>query len=183
MDGHHLILGELVDYITGEVLKDTHDERYRQNIARRLVEQKGYAKTDIEPRKALVVKADDKKAVLKVDFIINLVGQISMVVKYGPGSLVTRRRSALAISRLIAPYQVPVVVVTNGVDAEIISGPSGEVIDTGLDAIPSKKDLAGRVSNKILEKITAQRVEMESRILYCYEVDDSCECDDDICKL
>ena len=83
MDGHHLILGELVDYITGEVIKDTHDERYRQNIAHRLVAQKGYVKTDIEPRKALVVKADNKKAVLKVDFMIHLAGQISMVVKYG----------------------------------------------------------------------------------------------------
>ena len=183
MDGHHLILGELVDYITADVLKDTHDERYRQDIARRLVEQKGYAKTDIEPRQAIVAQADDKKAVLKVDFVITLAGQISMVVKYGPGSLVTRRRSALAISRLIAPYQVPVIVMTNGQDAEIISGPSGDVIDSGLDAIPSKQELTQRLAGKTFEPITKRRAEMESRILYCYEVDDSCECDEDICRL
>ncbi|MGD2100316.1 MAG: type I restriction enzyme HsdR N-terminal domain-containing protein, partial [Desulfobacterales bacterium] len=96
MKGHHLILGESVDFITGEVLKDTHDERYRQKIARLLVNQKGYAKKDIEPRIALVVEADDKKAVLKVDFVIRLAQRVSMVIKYGPGSLVTRRRSALA---------------------------------------------------------------------------------------
>lgn len=183
MEGHHLILGELVDYISGEVLKDTHDERHRQDIARRLVEQNGYAKTDIEPRKALVAQADDKKAVLKVDFIITLAGQILMVVKYAPGSLVTRRRSALAVSRLIAPYQVPVVVMTNGQDAEIISGPSGDVIDSGLDAIPSKRELTQRLAGKTFESITNHRAEMESRILYCYEVDDSCECDEDICRL
>ncbi len=183
MEGHHLILGELVDYISGEVLKDTHDERHRQDIARRLVEQNGYAKTDIEPRKALVAQADDKKAVLKVDFIITLAGQILMVVKYAPGSLVTRRRSALAVSRLIAPYQVPVVVMTNGQDAEIISGPSGDVIDSGLDAIPSKRELTQRLAGKTFESITKRRAEMESRILYCYEVDDSCECDEDICRL
>ena len=39
MNGHHLILGELTDYITGETLKDTHDERYRQQIARRLIDK------------------------------------------------------------------------------------------------------------------------------------------------
>ena len=94
MKGHHLILGELVDFISGEVLKDTHDERYRQKIARLLVNQKGYAKADIEPRKALVVQADDKRAVLKVDFVIRLKQRVSMVIKYGPGSLVTRRRPA-----------------------------------------------------------------------------------------
>ena len=183
MKGHHLILGELVDFITGHVLKETHDERYRQHIARLLVNQKGYAKKDIEPRKALIVQADDKKAVLKIDFIIKLSGHVAMVVKYGPGSLVTRRRAVLAVSRLIAPYQVPVAIITNGQDAEIIDGPSGEVIDTGLDAIPSKQDLARQIRNKTFGSITEHQAEMESRILYCYEVDDSCECDDDICKL
>jgi hypothetical protein len=183
MKGHHLILGERVDFITGEVLKDTHDERYRQKVARLLVNQKGYAKTDIEPRKALIVQADDKRAVLKVDFIITLAQQVSMVIKYGPGSLVTRRRAVLAVSRLIAPYQVPVAVITNGQDAEIISGPTGEVIATGLDSIPAKQDLARQAAKTNFEPISERQAEMESRILYCYEVDDSCECDDDICRL
>ncbi|MGD8992830.1 MAG: type I restriction enzyme HsdR N-terminal domain-containing protein [Desulfobacterales bacterium] len=183
MKGHHLILGELVDFITGEILKDTHDERYRQKIARLLVNQKGYAKTDIEPRKALVVQAGDKKAVLKVDFIIRLAQKVSMVVNYGPGSMVTRRRSALAVSRLVAAYQVPVTVITNGRDAEIISGPTGEVFATGLDAIPGKPDLARQAAKTNFKPISTHQAEMESRILYCYEVDDSCECDEDIRKL
>ena len=182
MNGHHLILGELEDFITGKVLKDTHDERYRQQIARRLVNQKGYAKTDIESRKPLTVMAGDKKAILKIDFTITLDGQVAMVIKYGPGSLVTRRRAALAISRLIAPYQVPVAVITNGVDAEILNGLTGDLIDTGLEAIPSRQDLISRAAGQTLKPITEYRAEMESRILYCYEVDDSCECDDDICR-
>ena len=57
-----------------------------------------------------------------------------MVLKYGPGSLVTRRRAVLAVSRLIAPYQVPVAVITNGRDAEIIDGASGKVAASGLDS-------------------------------------------------
>jgi hypothetical protein len=183
MKGHHLILGERIDFITGAVLKDTHDERHREKIARLLVNQKGYAKTDVEPRKALAVQAGDKKAVLQVDFIIRPAQQVLMVIKYGPGSLVTRRRSALAVSRLIAAYQIPVAVITNGQDAEIISGPTGEVIATGLDAIPDKQDLIRQVSGTKFKPISKHQGEMESRILYCYEVDDSCECDDDICRL
>ena len=60
MNGHHLILGELTDFITGETLKDTHDERHRQKIARLLIRRLGYFKEDIEPRKPLVVCVDDK---------------------------------------------------------------------------------------------------------------------------
>ena len=181
--GHQLIMGELVDFITGETLKDTHDERYRQKIGRLLVNRKGYLKTDIEPRKPLTVRADEKKAILKIDFVITLAGKVCMVVKYGPGSLVTRRRAALAASRLIAPYQVPVAVVTNGEDAEIMKAASAEIIAQGLDSIPAKSDLQQIVANQAFITISARQAELESRILYCYEVDDRCECDDDICRL
>ena len=183
MNGHHLILGELDDVITGETLKDTHDERYRQKIARLLINQKGYLKTDIEPRKALLVKADAKKAILKIDFVVLLAGRACMIIKYGPGSLVTRRRSLLAASRLIAPHQVPIAVITNGEDAEIIKGRSGEIIAQGLESIPAKPELEKMVAREAWIAITDEQIEMESRILYCYEVDDSCECDDDICRL
>ena len=40
MNGHHLILGELDDFVTGQRLADTHDERYRQRLSRLLVEEK-----------------------------------------------------------------------------------------------------------------------------------------------
>ena len=183
MNGHHLILGELTDFITGETLKDTHDERYRQKIARLLTGQLGYLRADIEPRKALVARTDSKKAVLKIDFTITLEGKTCMVVKYGPGSLVTRRRAVLAVSRLIAPYQVPVAVITNGQDAEVINGTSGEVTASGLESIPSKADLTKMAAGETFAPISDQQAEMESRILYCYEVDDRCECDDDICRL
>jgi hypothetical protein len=183
MKGHQLIMGELVDFITGETLKDTLDERYRQKIGRLLVNRKGYLKTDIEPRRQLTVQADEKKAILKIDFIVTLNGKVCMVVKYGPGSLVTRRRAALAASRLIAPYQVPVAIVTNGEDAEIMKASSAEVIAQGLDSIPAKSDLEKIAAKEALIKITGRQAELESRILYCYEVDDRCACDDDICKL
>ena len=183
MNGHHLILGNLIDFITGETLKDTHDERYRQKIGRLLVNRKGYLKAEIEPRKELLVRADAKKAILKIDFVITLADRVCMVVKYGPGSLVTRRRAVLAVSRLIAPGQVPVAVVTNGEDAEIMKGTSGEIIAQGLDSIPRKADLETIAASEAFKTISDKQAEMESRILYCYEVDDSCECDDDICRL
>jgi hypothetical protein len=183
MDGHHLILGELTDYITGETLKDTHDERYRQKIARLLVNRKGYLKTDIIPRSDLLIKAGDKKAIIKIDFKISLAGRAGMLIKYGPGSLVTRERPALAASRLLAAYQIPRVVVTNGEDAEILDGTSGQVVQQGLEAIPSKQELVCLIEDTAFEPISTERAEMESRIIYAFEVNGSCPCDDTICRL
>lgn len=183
MNGHHLILGELDDLITGETVKDTLDERYRQKIARLLVGQKGYLKADIAPRRNLLVTADDCRAILKVDFVIKFDERIWMIIKFGPGSLVTRRRPVLAASRIMAPYQIPIAVVTNGEDAEILDGVSGSILSTGLATIPSKSRLQQTVTEDHFKPIEKNRADMESRILYCFEVDGSCPCDEDVCRL
>jgi len=180
---HHLILGELVDYITGETIQDTHDERYRQKLARLLVEHKGYLKKEIEPGRKLLITTANKKAVLTIDYTIKLSGKICMILKYGPGSLITRHRPALAASRLVAPYQVPVIVVTNGEDADILEGTSGKIISTGLESIPEKVELMNKIDNIHFDPISTKQAEMESKIIYAFEVDGSCLCDDSICRL
>lgn len=183
MDGHHLILGKTNDYITGEIIEDTHDERYRQNIARLLVNEKLYNKLDIKPRHALLVRAGEKKAIISVDFLIFMENRICIIIKYGPGSIITRHRPALSASRLVAPYQIPVVVVTNGVDADILDGSTGKVISNGLYAIPTKPELLNLSKKFIFGEIQENRAEAESRILYAYEVDGSCPCDETICRI
>ncbi len=162
---------------------DTHDERYRQKIARLLINHKGYQKQDIIPRIDLQVQAGEKRAVIMVDFLINLSGKVCMIIKFGPGSIVTRRRPLLAASRILAPYQIPIAVVTNGENAEILEGATGRIISQGLDTIPSREQLAEMMDANHFKPIPAKRVEMESRILYCYEVDGSCPCDDSVCRL
>lgn len=181
--GHHLILGERVDFITGSTIRDTHDERYRQHLARLLVKDKGYLKSDIETRRELFVKAANKTAMLKIDFTVSLFDKICMILRYGPGSLITRHRPALAASRLVAPYQVPMVVVTNGKDAEILEGATGNIIGIGLESIPAKSELIEIAEKTRFDPISDKQIEMESRILYAFEVDDSCPCDDSICRL
>ena len=178
-----MILGERTDFITGETIPDTYDERYRQKIARLLIVHKRYQKYDIKPRKDLPVRAGENKAVIKIDFLISLLGKVGMIVKFGPGSIVTRRRPLLAASRILTPYQIPIAVVTNGEDAEVLEGASGRVISRGLETIPSKEQLVKIMVAYHFNRISAVRAEMESRILYCYEVDGSCPCDENVCRL
>jgi hypothetical protein len=181
--GHHLILGERVDFITGCTIPDTHDERYRQLLAHLLVENKGYLKSDIEARRELFFKAADKTAMIKIDYTVSLFDKICMILKYGPGSLITRHRPALAASRLVAPYPVPIVVVTNGKDADILEGSTGSIIGRGLESIPAKSELIEIAEKSRFDRLSEKQIEMASRILYAFEVDDSCLCDDTICRL
>jgi hypothetical protein len=183
MNGHHLIMGELHDFITGETRVDTHDERYRQKIARILVTEKGYAKADIRPHTPLIVNADNRRGRLWIDFTVKVDDLIAMVVKYGPGSLVTRHRPALGVSRLVANYQVPVVVVTNGEAADILDGKTGKLTASGLEGIPSRTDLMRAIRRTGFAPISPKRAEMEARIVYVFEIDGGCPCDDTACRI
>ena len=183
MNGHHLILGERRDYLSGKIIADTHDERYRQALAKFLVEKLGYQKTDLVARQELKVTAGDKCALIRIDLSVVLEKRIAMIVRYGPGSLVTRHRPSIAASRLLSPYQIPVVVVTNGENADILDGETGQVMAHGLGSIPTRKTLLTRVRNLEFQSIPDENIEREQRILYAYDIDDSCPCDDTVCRL
>ena len=180
MQGHHLILGQIDDFITGEPLIETHDERYRQRIAHLLAEQKGYPKEEITPRKELLITAGEKRAIIKIDYVISVAGRAGMIIKYGPGSLVTRQRPALALARLLTGYMVPVVVVTNGQNADILNGSNGKLMAVGLDLIPSRQELSVIIESHDLELISKERAVLEARIAYTFEVDGACPCDNTI---
>lgn len=182
MNTHHLILGTLKDFLSGEEIADTHDERYRQRIARFLVDEKGFCPDNIKAGNRLTISASGKKAIINVDFLVYAGDKAMMIIKYGPGSIITRHRPALAAARLMASYQIPVVVVTNGEEADVLWGRSGKIIGTGFDAIPGTTELL-RISEQDDQTISAERQELESRILYAFEVDGSCPCDSDICRI
>ncbi len=183
MGGHHLILGELVDFLSGKKIPDTHDERYRQKIARFLVERKGFAKNRIDSQIPLVVEAGDRRGQIKVDFGIRIEGRIVMIIKYGPGSLVTRYRPALAMTRVLVPHQIPLVAVTNGEALHLLDGEKGGVLSEGFESLPDCHALEDRFKGVVFGSISKQKAQMEARVIYCYEIDGSCPCDDTVCKL
>lgn len=182
MNTHHLVLGTLKDFLSGEEIVDTHDERYRQKIARFLVEEKGFRPVDIKTGNRLTVSASGKKAMIIVDFLVYAGDKSMMIIKYGPGSIITRHRPAVAASRLMATYQIPVVVVTNGEGADVLCGRSGKIRGVGFEAIPGAIELL-RMTEQEDQVICAKRQELESRIIYAFEVDGSCPCDSDICRI
>ena len=180
---HHLVLGEMTDFITGEKRIDTLDERYRQKLAVYLVHNLGYAKNQILQNQVITIRVGERRASISVDFLIRVDDRTCVIIKYAPGSLVTRRLSNLALSRMIHPYQIPFVVTTNGEDAEIINGLTGKLSGQGISVIPSKEDIMKMDLTESFPSISHTLFEKASRIAYAYEVDGACPCDTDICLL
>lgn len=138
---HHLVYGTLLDYLTGEELVDTDDERNRQQISKMMIEELGYHKQDLEPRLHIETLFTRNFVRSTIDLTVNLDGRQFMIIRYGPGSLVSRERSALAAARILNKnYRIPLAVVTNGRDALLLDTATTKVLKEGMDAIPDKKE-------------------------------------------
>lgn len=180
--GRKRILGKTTDFITGREITDTDDERYRQKLARLLIEVKGYEKGDIEPRQRIEMEIEGKKVLSLIDFVVSAGGSRFMVIKFGPGSLVTRERPALAAARILGECHIPVTIVTNGEDAEVLDTNSGKLIATGIDAIPDKTSALKNLEKISCNSLSPEQIEAEKRIISAYDyIEHSLECDDDWC--
>ncbi|MEW6078411.1 MAG: type I restriction enzyme HsdR N-terminal domain-containing protein [Thermodesulfobacteriota bacterium] len=182
MGRHHLVLGELTDYVTGRTMVDTHDERARQAIARMLVDEKGYDRADLTVGTTLPLTVNGQSGTVRVDFVVGLNGRAVMAVIYGPGAIVSRQRPALAAARLLEPYVIPRTVISNGREAHVMDTRTGKVIAEGLDAIPSKQDLLTKMDLLTFDTLSPDRIDKERRILFCMEVLSEKECDEYVCR-
>jgi hypothetical protein len=173
---HHLIYGFCTDYVTGEALPDTDDERYRQKLARFLVEEKGYARDDLEMRHKIETLFAGQFVVSKIDVVICLEGKRVMLLRYGPGSLVTRERPAIAAARVLFEEQlVPLAVVTNGEDAEVVDVRTKEVFARGLEGIPDRAAAVAMMKELDFSPLLdASKREGELRILNAFDIEICC---------
>ncbi len=153
MSTQHLVLGKRIDFITGKIIVDTHNERVRQIIAKILINEKGFLKNDIELKRKIEINIEGNKGIVNVDFIVRVNGKVFMVIIFGPGSLVSRERSTLAAARLVESYEVPYCVITNGDNAEVMETRSGKVVDKGINAILSKKEALKMFDTVLFERL------------------------------
>lgn len=129
------------------------------------------------------MEIEGNKVLSLIDFVVSAGTSRFMVIKFGPGSLVTRERPALAAARILGEYQIPVTVVTNGEDAEILDTYSGELIATGIDAIPDKASALKKLEKITRNSLSPEQMEAEKRIISAYDyIEHSLECDDDWCE-
>ena len=175
--GHHIVYGTLQDYLTGEELPDTDDERCRQQLARLLVEEKGYSADELEPRLVIETKFNNQFVSSLIELTVTLQHRRIMIIRYGPGSLVTRERPAIAAARLLeSDYRIPLAVVTNCRETELLETGNGKVLSTGMDAIPEREKALAMFNELVFEPFgDEQRREREARILNAFDVEVCCK--------
>ncbi len=173
---HHLVYGSLNDYLTGEELTDTDDERLRQEISKFMVMEKGYAKEELIPRLFVETLFTNNFVRSTIDLTVQIGGRQIMIIRYGPGSMVSRERSAIAAARVLnRQYQIPLAVVTNGRDAELIDTQSGRILGNGLESILDRRQAETLFSTlQFPARQNDPELEREMRILNAFDMERCC---------
>ena len=173
---HHLVYGTLSDYLTGEELIDTDDERIRQQISRLMVEELGYQRDELIPRLSIETLFTRNFVTSTIDLTVEVDGRQVMIVRYGPGSLVSRERSALAAARVLnEEYRIPLAVVTNGRDALLLDTVTAKVIGQGMHAIPARQQLLEMLPGLMfLSPQDTEKRLREKRILNAFDLERCC---------
>jgi hypothetical protein len=127
-----------IDFITGRSVADTGAEANRQRIERWLVEEKGYAKSDIEVDAPIELAMGNELYRSTVDLVVRVGSRRCMAIKCAPGSLASREREVVAAARLLDAYQIPLAVASDGQTAIVWDTVSGKQIAETLSAIPSR---------------------------------------------
>lgn len=167
---------KLIDFITGQEVVDTTDERVRQGIERLLIEEKGYSKDDIEVDRGFDIVIDEKINRAKVDLVISVEGKRFMIIKCSRGSLSSWEREVLSCARIFDIYIIPFAVITDGEDAEILDTVTGKAIGHGLGEIPSRHEALEAIKRIEFKGLPEDKREKEKRVFLAFESIKSEEC-------
>jgi hypothetical protein len=156
-------------FLTGKLVLDTDRERIRQKLAKFLVHEKGYRIDDFQLDREIRLEANNEKIISYVDLVVRINDRSLMVLRGGPGSVITRESGTVAAARLLEKdYIVPWAVQANLFDASFIDVKKKKAVGYGWDSIPSRAELI-KMTSWPPPKLPDKRIPLERQILYSYD--------------
>lgn len=170
---HEESLGTVIrDYLTGEELPETSYEEFRQALARLFVEERGYPKDALVAKAGICFPIEGQDTRQDYTRMVDLLacdpsGRPLLLVIFCSGEPGSYMREAVAAARLHQP-PVPLALTTDTKSAALIAVATGDVLATGMRAVPAYADLAGLAAAHPLDAPTPEQTERERRILFAY---------------
>ena len=136
-----------------------------------LVNERGFSHEDFIIRETIETIFNGETVISRIALVVRLQDKPVLMIRYAPGSIVTRERSALAAARIYdLDCQIPLVVVTNSQDAVIIDTYTGKSIAEGFENLPSRLQLLDQmVQLKFEPYANEKKIDREKRILNVFD--------------
>ncbi|MBN2141129.1 MAG: type I restriction enzyme HsdR N-terminal domain-containing protein [Desulfovibrionaceae bacterium] len=175
--------GLIEDYLSGEKIEETTYEEFRQALARLLVEDRGYPRDRLRPRQAVSYKIEGREYSRTMDLVAyDEQDRPILVVLFCSGAVGSYERETVYAARLFPGGPVPLALVTDTIRASLLDAASGEVLASGMQAIPFWPELLARTRDfKRVPPTPEQRSKME-RVFHAYSGFLYGACCSDSCK-
>lgn len=161
----------IVDFVTGSQVANVGAEENRQAVEKFLVEQKGYARSDIEVDVNMDLVVAGTPYHSQVDLVVSVENKRVMAVKCAAGSLGSREREIVSAARLLDAYQIPFAMVSDGNTAILLDTLSGKVLKQGLDAVPSKDEMCKTIQSLGFTPLPEKKIEREKLVFRTYDME------------
>ena len=152
-----------LDLITGRPLPSSDDEPVRQAVEARLLSL-GYSPTDIGVDVTRTLGPEHEGLRVVADLLVKMERRPALLLRCARGSLITREKEAMACARIISSPVVPLAVVANADDAELLDAVTGQVLALGLAGIPSPEQLGRMLAERPLHWATPIQITQAARI-------------------
>ncbi|WP_415519718.1 MAG: type I restriction enzyme HsdR N-terminal domain-containing protein [Desulfovibrio aminophilus] len=161
--------GTLRDYLTGEEIEETTYEEFRQALARLLVEERGYPRDRLRAKVELPYEVDGEAYSRRVDLVAyDPEDRPALLVFFSSGDVGSYERETVVAARLFPGGPVPLALVTDTMQAQLLDTVSGEVLASGMASVPTWDDLLGRTRDVVrVPPTTTQRAKL-TRIFHTY---------------
>ncbi len=151
----------------------------REMVWNFLIHERGYSEEDIDVDRNFEIGVDEVMTSTSVDYLITLSGKRFMVIKCSPGAIESRERHLISFARVVDSYQIPYVMVTDGIRARILDAVSGKLVSEGLQSLPDRSRAVEILESTEFKPYPPERVEREKRILLAF---DAIKCTEESCE-
>lgn len=157
-------------YVTGRLVLDTDRERIRQKLARFLVEERNYLLSDFVLDREINIEVMGERIKSFVDISVVIDGRTLMILRGGPGSVVTRETGTLAAARLLEPdYIIPWAVQANLFDCAFMDVIHKKTLAYGWENIPFRHRLLELTKDWVPTPLSPKKIPLERQLLYSYD--------------
>jgi len=141
----------------------------KQIIWEILIHEKGFQPEDILVDPSFTITMENRKALVTVDFIINVLSINFMVIRSVASTMDSWERYILAFARVAGDYQIPYAALIDGETARLFDVGTGSVIGESIESIFTKDEALQYLKNFQKIPYSLQKREKEQRILYAFE--------------
>jgi len=159
------------DFITGKMVRNAGAQASRQIFEKFLVQEKGFAKTDIKVDEEIIVQFKGEDYVSSIDLIVFCKEKAIMAITCVAGSIGSYEREIISGARLVYDYQIPYAISTDARDASILDTLTGDRYGQGLDKIPSMDEASKIVDTLSFEPFDQKKKEREMIIFRSFNLE------------